>query len=317
MRIRGGSAAFVRFNEDGDATVISGVMDNGQGNDSMIAQIAAEELGISLDRIKVITGDTSVTPSDQGAYSQASTLISGGAVKAAAADAKEQLLEVAAQMLEAKKVDLVARDGRIFIKGETERSVDVAKVARTALGQNRAILGRGDRWPDADPKREWIKNPRGQVASAYSFGTAVAEVEVDPETGKVKLLNMVAAHDCGQPINPLAVEQQIQRSAMEAGPQGVLMEKHLWTKNGQNLNANFADYWFPLSTDVPNIDPIVVTSNDPFGPFGAKEGGLSIAVAMIGAVANAVQNAIGVMPKELPITPEVVLRMLEEKKSIQ
>jgi CO/xanthine dehydrogenase Mo-binding subunit len=219
-------------------------------------------------------------------------------------------------MLEANKNDLVGRDGRIFIKGEPEKSVEIAKVARTALAQNRAILGRGDRWPDADPKREWVKNPRGQIASAFSFGTAVAEVEVDPETGKVKLLNMVAAHDCGQPINPLAVEQQIQRSAMEAGPQGVLMEKHLWTGGGQNLNANFADYWFPLSTDVPNIDPIVVTSNDPFGPFGAKEGGLSIAVAMIGAVANAVQNAVGVMPKELPVTPEVVLRMLEEKKPI-
>jgi 4-hydroxybenzoyl-CoA reductase subunit alpha len=315
MGIRGGSAAFVRFNEDGDATVISGVIDNGQGNDSMISQIAAEELGIALDKIKVVTGDTSMTPSDQGAYSQASTLISGGAVKAAATDAKEQLLEVAAQMLEANKRDLVAREGRIFVKGETERSVDIAKVARTALAQNRAILGRGDRWPEADPKREWIKNPRGQVASAYSFGTAVAEVEVDPETGKVKLLNMVGAHDCGYPINPLAVEQQIQRSAVEAGPDGVLMERHLWTNKGQNLNANFGDYWFPLSTDVPNIDPIIVTSNDPFGPFGAKEGGLSISVAMIGAVANAVQNAIGVMPKELPVTPEVVLRLLEEKKS--
>jgi len=314
MGIRGGSAAFVRFNEDGDVVVISGVMDNGQGNDSMIAQIAAEELGIPLEKVKVITGDTSITPSDQGAYSQASTLISGGAVKAAAADAKEQLLEVASQMLEAKKDELVARDGRIFVKDEPERSVDIAKVARTALARNRAILGRGDRWPDADPTREWIKNPRGQIASAFSFGTAVAEVEVDPETGKVKILKMVAAHDCGFPINPMAVEQQIQRSAMEGGPQGILMEKHLWSKKGQNLNANFIDYWFPLATDVPNIEPIIVTSNDPFGPFGAKEGGLSISVAMVGAMANAVRNAIGIMPKEFPLTPEVILRLLEEKR---
>jgi 4-hydroxybenzoyl-CoA reductase subunit alpha len=317
MGIRGGSAAFVRFNEDGDATVISGVMDNGQGNDSMISQIAAEELGIPLDRIKVVTGDTSVTPSDQGAYSQTSTALSGGAVKAAAADAKRQLLEIAAQMMEANKDDLVARDGRIFTKGAPEKFIDIAKVARTALAQNRAILGRGDRWANADPKREWVKNPRGQIASTFSFGTAVAEVEVDPETGKVKLLNMVAAHDCGYPINPLAVEQQIQRSAMEAGPQGVIMEKHMWTARGQNLNANFADYWFPLSTDVPNIDPIFVISNDPFGPFGAKDGSLSIPAAMTGAMANAVQNAIGVMPKELPLTPEVVLRMLEEKESVK
>jgi len=313
MGIRGGSAAFVRFNEDGDATVISGVMDNGQGNDSMIAQIAAEELGIQFEKIKVITGDTSMTPSDPGAYSQASTLISGGAVKAAAADAKAQLLEVAAQMLKADKEELVARDGRITVKGDSGKAVDIARVARTALAQNRAILGRGDRWPDADPKREWIKNPRGQVASAYSFGTAVAEVEVDPKTGKVKLLNMVAAHDCGQPINPLAVEQQIQRSAVDGGPEGVLMEKHLWTEKGQNLNANFTDYWFPLATDVPNIDPIIVSSGDPFGPFGAKEGGLSISVAMTGAVANAVQDALGMMPRELPVTPEVVLEMLKKK----
>jgi len=315
MGIRGGSGAFVRFNEDGDAIVISGVMDNGQGNDSMISQIASEELGIPLERIKVVTGDTSLTPADQGAYSQASTLISGGAVKAAALDAKNQLFEVAAQMLEANKEDLVSREGRIFIKGTPDKFVDIGKVTRTALAQNRAILGRGDRWPNADPRREWVKNPRGQVASTFSFGTAVAEVEVDRETGKVKLLNMIAAHDCGYPINPLAVEQQIQRSAMEAGPKGVLMEKHIWTPNGQNLNANFIDYWFPLSTDVPNIVPIIVTSNDLFGPFGAKEGGLAIAVAMTGAVANAVQNAIGVMPKELPLTPEVIFRMLEEKES--
>lgn len=314
MGIRGGSAAFVRFNEDGDVVVISGVMDNGQGNDSMIAQIAAEELGIPLDKVKVVTGDTSITPSDQGAYSQASTLISGGAVKAAAADAKEQLFEVAALMLEAKKDDLVSHDGFIFVKNEPQRKVEISKVARTALAKNRAILGRGDRWPDADPTREWIKNPRGQIASAISFGTAVAEVKVDPETGKIKVLNMVAAHDCGYPINPLAVEQQIQRSAIEGGPQGVILEKHRWTKKGQNLNANFIDYWFPLATDVPNIEPIIVTSNDPFGPFGAKEGGLSISVAMVGAMANAVRNAIGIMPEELPVTPEVILRLLEEKK---
>ncbi|MDA8189042.1 MAG: xanthine dehydrogenase family protein molybdopterin-binding subunit [Dehalococcoidales bacterium] len=314
MGIRGGSGAFVRFNEDGDATVISGVVDNGQGNDSMIAQIAAEELGLSVDKIKVVTADTSMTPADQGAYSQASTVMSGGAVKAAAADAKNQLLQVAAEMLEANPKDLVARDGRIYAKGSPDRFLDIAKVARTALSRDHAILGRGDRWPSADAKREWVKNPRGQVASAFSFGTAVAEVEVDRETGRVKLLNMVAAHDCGYPINPLAVEQQIQRSALEAGPEGTLLEKHMWTANGQNLNANFLDYWFPLSTDVPNIDPIIVTSNDPFGPFGAKEGGLSISVAMVGAVANAVQNAIGVTPKQLPITPEVVLRLLEEKE---
>jgi len=311
MGIRGGSGAFVRFNEDGDATVISGVVDNGQGNDSMIATIAAEELGLPREAIKVVTADTSMTPADQGAYSQASTVISGGAVKAAAADAKRQLLEVAADLLEANKEDLIPKDGKIFIKGSPEKWVSMAKVARTALARDHQILGRGDRWPKGDSKREWVSNPRGQIASAFSFGTAVAEVEVDMETGRVKLLSMTAAHDCGYPINPLAVEQQIQRSALEAGPAGVMFEKHMWTDKGQNLNANFTDYWMPLATDVPNIDAIVVTSNDPYGPFGAKEGGLSISVAMVGAVANAIRNAIGVPVKEFPMTPDAILRAIE------
>ncbi len=313
MGIRGGSGAFVRFNEDGDATVISGVVDNGQGNDAMIAAIAAEELGLPVEAIKVVTADTSMTPADQGAYSQASTLVSGGAVKAAAADAKRQLFETAADLLEANKDDLTARDGKIFIKGSPEKSVSLAKVARTSLARDKAILGRGDRWPRGDNKREWISNPRGQIASTFSFGTAVAEVEVDMETGRVKLLNMTAAHDCGYPINPMAVEQQIQRSAFEAGPAGVMLEKHAWTKLGQNLNANFNDYWFPLSTDVPNVETIIVTSNEDFGPFGAKEGGLSISVAMIGAVANAIRNAIGTTINDFPMTPEVVLRAIERK----
>ncbi|MBI2953887.1 MAG: molybdopterin-dependent oxidoreductase [Chloroflexi bacterium] len=313
MGIRGGSGAFVRFNEDGDATVISGVVDNGQGNDAMIAAIAAEELGLPIEAIKVVTADTSMTPSDQGAYSQASTILSGGAVKAAAADAKRQLFDVAADLLEANKEDLVARDGKIFIKGSPEKSVSLAKAARTALGRDKAILGRGDRWPKGDHKREWVSNPRGQLASAFSYGTAIAEVEVDMETGRVKLLNMTAAHDCGYPINPLSVEQQMHRSALEAGPAGVMLERHAWTAAGQNINANFTDYWFPLATDVPNIETIIVTTNDKFGPFGAKEGGLSISIAMIGAVANAIRNAIGTTVHDFPMTPDVVLRAIEAR----
>lgn len=314
MGIRGGSAAFVRFNEDGDVTVISGVVDNGQGNDSMISQIAAEELGLSVGDVQVVTADTSVTPADQGAYSQSSTLLSGGAVKEAAADAKRQLLEIASNMLEAKADDLEARDGRIYVRGSPDRYVATAKVARTALAKNHTILGRGYRWPAIDPGREWVKNPRGQIATTFSFGTAVAEVEVDQATGRIKVLRLVAAHDCGYPINPMAVEQQIQRSAVEGGLQGVLLERHLWNK-GQNLNANFLDYWFPLAVDVPKIEPIIVTSNETFGPFGAKEGGMSIGVAMVGAVANAVRNATGVTIRELPITPDTVVRSLEEQRS--
>lgn len=316
MGIRGGSAAFVKFNEDGDVTVISGVVDNGQGNDSMLTQIAAEELGLPMNMIRVVSADTSVTPSDQGAYSQSSTLLGGGAVKEAAADAKKQLFEVAADMLEASKEDLESREGRIYVRGTPDKNISIGRAVRTALSKNKTIMGKGYRWPSVDPKREWVKNPRGQLGSAFSFGAAVAEVEVDLETGRVKLLNMVAAHDCGYPINPQAVEQQIERSAVESGVKGAILERHLWD-NGQTLNSNFLDYWMPTTLDVPHIDPIIVITNDAFGPFGAKEGGMSLAMSACGAVANAIYNATGLWIKELPLTPDKILKALEEKRATE
>ena len=129
----------------------------------------------------------------------------------------------------------------------------------------------------------------------------------------MKVLRMVAAHDCGYPINPMAVEQQIQRAAMQSGICGGLLEQILWDK-GQSLNANYLDYWFPTALDVPNIEPIIVASNDPFGPFGAKEGSLSISISMQSAIACAIREALGVYPTEAPFTPERILKALEEKE---
>lgn len=312
MGIRGGSAAFIKFNEDGEATIISGVVDNGQGNDSMVVQIAAEELGLPMEAVKLISADTSVTPLDQGAYSQSATLLSGGAVKEAAADAKRQLFQIAAKELGANIEDLESKDGRIYVKSDPDRNMTIARAVRTALSKDVTIMGRGYRWPKIDHTREWVKNPRGQLAAAFSYGTCVAEVEVDQETGKIKLLNMIAAHDCGFPINPMAVEGQIHRSAVASGVQGGLLERHLWD-NGQTLNANFLDYWFPTALDVPKIETIIVVTNDPFGPFGAKEGGLSIATGMYSAIANAIHDAVGIWLKDIPFTPEKVLKALEEK----
>jgi CO/xanthine dehydrogenase Mo-binding subunit len=160
--------------------------------------------------------------------------------------------------------------------------------------------------------REWVTKPRGQFATTYSYGCSVAEVSVDRETGEVKVLNMVAAHDCGYPINPMAVEQQIEGAAWGAGICDGIFEKILWDK-GQNLNANNLDYWFPTALDSPPIEPIIVSSNDPFGPFGAKEGSLSIRMSMYSAIACAIHDATGVWLKEVPFTPENVLKALESK----
>lgn len=138
-------------------------------------------------------------------------------------------------------------------------------------------------------------------------------MEVDKETGKVKVLRMVAAHDCGYPINPMAVEQQLEGAAMSSGISGGLLERILWDE-GQNLNANNLDYWFPTALDVPDIEPIIVSSIDPFGPFGAKEGSLTIRISMYSAIACAIHEATGIWPTEVPFTPEKILQALETKQ---
>ncbi len=314
MGIRGGSSAFIKFNEDGDATIISGVVDNGQGNESMVVQIAAEELGLPMENVRLVSADTGICPLDQGAYSQTATLISGGAVKEAAADAKRQLFEVAARMLEAKPEELEAGLGNIYVKKDPKRSQPIRRVVVNALANNITIMGRGYRWPDIDNAREWVTNPRGQFATTYSYGCSIAEVEIDRETGKVKVLEMIAAQDCGYPINPMAIEQQVEGGAFSSGMQLGVFEKILWD-NGQNLNANNLDYWFPTALDVPKIQTIIVASNDPFGPFGAKEASLSIRISMFSAIACAIHEATGIWLTEAPFTPEKVLQALQEKET--
>ncbi|MDQ7782316.1 MAG: xanthine dehydrogenase family protein molybdopterin-binding subunit, partial [Desulfomonilaceae bacterium] len=171
MGIRGGSEALIKMNEDGGATVISGVVDNGQGNDNMLVQIAAEELGIRPEDVQLISADSEVTPSDPGAYSQVSTFIGGHAVKNAASKVREMLFEAASDMLEADPDDLVARDRMIYVSGSPATGIPLKKVIRRVLSRGKAVSGEGDYWPKVDPKREWIKNPFGQMCGAFSFGT--------------------------------------------------------------------------------------------------------------------------------------------------
>ncbi|RKY02836.1 MAG: aldehyde oxidase [Spirochaetes bacterium] len=317
MGIRGGSQAFIKFNEDGEITLISGVVDNGQGNDSMLVQIAAEVLGVNMDEINLVSADTEITPLDQGAYSQAVAFVSGNAVKNAAEDAKKQLLNVAADIMGTKPELLELKDHKIFLKEDPERFVPLHKVVRTALIQKRPIKGEGSYMPDVDQNREWVKNPRGQHAGTFSYSVAIAEVEVDTETGKVKVLRLVGAHDCGKAINPIAIEGQFEGSAGAAGVGGTLMEEHLWS-DGRMLNPNMLEYKVPLSVDMPDETiPLIVESNDPKGPFGAKEAGLYGSMNMFQAITNAIYDAVGVWIKDYPVTPDKVLKALEEKKKNQ
>jgi CO/xanthine dehydrogenase Mo-binding subunit len=313
LGIRGGSQAFIKFHEDGGATVISGVVDNGQGNDNMLVQIAAEELGLPIEDVRLISADTEVTPTDAGSYSMISTFAGGNAVRYAALDAKAQLFELASEMLEADPEDLVAKDRKIFVKGAPAAGLAIEKVVRKGLLIGRPIMGKGAFAPDVDQRREWVTNPKGQLSQAFSFGATVSEVEVDPETGQVRALEVTCSQDCGFALNPMVVEGQFEGGAAMGGQGGMLGEEHKWHE-GYLLNPSLLEYKIPIIKDMPEIKSIIVESMDPIGPYGAKEAGMSVAMSAAQAYCNAVGNALGIYFNHYPLTPERILDAIENKR---
>jgi len=200
--------------------------------------------------------------------------------------------------------------GMIRIHG---RGFACEKVVRMSLSRGKNVSGEGEYWPKVDPQREWIKNPFGQMCGAFSFGTTIAEVAVDPETGKVKVLEVTAAQDVGFALNPLVLEGQFQGSVAMGGQGGMLTEYHTW-HDGRTLNPTQLDYGLPLACDMPKINTIIVESNDPDGPYGAKEAGMSIAMSAAQAYSAAISNAIGVYMDDFPITPDKILKAIQQKR---
>jgi CO/xanthine dehydrogenase Mo-binding subunit len=313
LGIRGGSQALVKFNEDAGVTLISGVADNGQGNDNMLVQVVAEELGLEMDDVTLITADTEITPNDPGTYSMVTTFAGGNAARLAAVDARNQLFDIAADSLEANPEDLVLKDKTIFVKGSPDRFLPLKKVVRTGLIKGQPVSGEGHFSPTVDQMREWVHNPEGQLSETFSFGATIAEVEVDPETGIVKVHEVTAAQDVGFALNPMVVEGQFEGSVAMGGQGGMLTEYHLWDK-GRCLNPSQLDYKVPLAADMPKINNIIVESMDPAGPYGAKEAGMSIAMSAAQAYATAIANAIGVTINDFPMTPDKILAAIESKK---
>jgi CO/xanthine dehydrogenase Mo-binding subunit len=313
MGIRGGSQAFIKLNEDGGVTVITGIVDNGQGNDHMIVQIVAEELGLTPDDVQLISADTEVTPSDPGSYSMCETFIGGNAVKLAALDVKRKLFKIAAETLGVGEGELSAKNRKIFVTTDPEKSMSLAKAVRLGLSRNESISGEGAYWPNVDSKREWVKNPYGQLSETFSFGAVIVEVRVDPETGQVEVLEAWAAQDVGYALNPKVIEGQFEGGFTMGGQGGMLSEFLQW-HDGRVLNPTQLGYLVPLAIDMPKINNIIVETIDPNGPYGAKEAGMSVAMSAAQAYSGAISNAIGVYLKEFPLTPDIILKAIEEKK---
>jgi len=306
------SDSFIKMNPDGSVIVYSGTSDLGQGSDTILLQIVAEELGIKFEQVRIVSADTETTPIDYGSFGTRVTFAAGNAVKMGAKVVREQLFEVASELLEAHVDDLVAREGAVHVKGSPERSVPIERIARVACyDKGKPLAGRGF-YNGPDSPSPDVSTYFGNTSPAYCFAAQVAEVEVDSETGLVKILNLVAAHDLGKAINPMAAEGQIE-GGLAQGIGYALMEDLVCSK-GVAVNPNFSDYKVLKAPDIPPIKTVLVESNDPNGPFGAKGVAEPALVPTTPAIANAIYDAIGVRITDLPITPERILEALNQKK---
>jgi len=298
------SAAEVRINIDGKVDLYIGSQDMGQGSNTTLSMICAEELGVRLEDIRLHMGDTDICPVDLGAWGSRETLMQGNAVKMAAAEAKRQIIEFAAAKLGPNIVyDLDIKDRWIHIIARPERGFSYFDVVKEAIrGRNgQTIIGRGHYTP----------HRKGMISPAYSFGVQAVEAEVDPDTGKIKLINCVTAHDCGQVINPLGVKGQLEGAIAMAAGYG--FTEDLPMDEGKVLNPNLVDYKVMRAAEMPETKVIEIETYEPEGPFGAKEAGEGLTNPTAGALGNAVYHATGISIKNLPITSEKVLDALREK----
>ena len=306
-----GSSATIKINEDGKALILSGEGECGQGVHTAMCQIAAEELGVPVEDVEISRADTDLTTFCLGAFASRLTYVSGNAVKNAATNVKQQLFEQAAEMLEANAADLMARHGKIFVKGAEGKSLTVSDVARARLFRHNGapIVGSGSF--DADsvlPDSTRFGNESG----AYNYGAQAAQVHVDPETGQVKILQFVVASDCGTVIYPLGAEGQVEGGLAQGI--GYALTEGLQIDEGKPINPNFSDYRIPAMRDMPPLQHAFADSYEPTGPFGAKGLGELNMDPTAAVLNNAIFDAVGVRLKTLPITPEKILRALKEKR---
>jgi CO/xanthine dehydrogenase Mo-binding subunit len=288
----------------------TGGNDIGQGSNSVVAYLVAEELGLHVDDVRVVAADTDLCPVDLGAYSSRVTFMVGNAAIDAARKLRHQIVEaVAAEwQVDPQRVRMV--EGQVIDLEDSERAIasreafEIAEVRFDTLGStgsyNTPTLG-GD-----------YRGGTIGASPAYSFTAHVVEVTVDTETGRITCDKVWCAHDCGRALNPMLVAGQIEGSVY-MGIAEALLEHHDVNRFGLHAGPSLLDYRIPTTVDTPEIEAFIVESIDPEGPYGAKEAGEGPLHSAIPALANAVHDAVGIRLTELPFTPGKVLRALREK----
>ncbi|HEY6971289.1 MAG TPA: molybdopterin cofactor-binding domain-containing protein [Candidatus Angelobacter sp.] len=355
------STVNIKIDRDGGVVVYTGASEIGQGSDTMVAQVVAEVLGITLTRIKIVAADTDLTPIDIGSYSSRVTFMNGNASLRAAEDVKKKIVAAAARKMNCAPEEVVMRNDMVWKRGahapptdgmEAEQlleKVDTPRgnvqevsgrvegqILRGSLQQKRkeegpkdhmsfeeavvsaidfsgALTGTGSYAPPKEARGGTFKGAGVGPSPAYSYAAQVAEVSVDEETGEVTVHKVWAAHDCGRALNPVSVEGQVIGSVW-MGLGQALEEEMVW-KDGLLMNPGLLEYRSPSAVESPEVEPIIVESVDPEGPFGAKEASEGSLAATIPAIANAIYDAVGIRLREAPFTPERVLAALRAKKS--
>ncbi len=308
-----GSSVLLKLQEDGKVILTHGGTEIGQGCNTVFCQMAAEILGIPFEDVIQGPSDSDTAILDSGMFSDRCTYWDGNATIAAANDLKRQLAEIAAKELKADPKDLEFKKRRIHVKGEPGRGMDLLKAVRTAyydLGT--PLYGRGY-WAATDIDLVDWKTGRGNLAHGIDFIATAIEMDVDRETGQVRLIRAAHGDDAGQPIHPVMLEGQVNGgSAHMTGH--ALLEESLYDEKGRMRNFTWRDYKQPTALDTPEYIVQHIHTHDPYGPFGAKGAGEASSCSSLAAIANGVYDAVGVRIKDLPITPEKIIAELRKKE---
>ncbi len=307
-------SAIVRLNHNGTVTLMEGDVEFGQGPDTAYSQIVAETLGLPLDDVTLVAGDSELCPLNYSNFLSGGLFVGGGACYYAALDLRNKLLKAGSEFFKTAPEDLDMKNRAVFIKAKPQRSVPFGDLLRINIQKHLgdAMIGVG--YKKAVPEIEFypsLSKGTGRFTDAYSYAAAAAEVEVDRETGRVKVLKLAMADDCGNRINPAAVEGQMASQAV-MGMGDALLEEVI-DEHGRVINPTLVDYEIPRAFDVPEILLVDGCDWEPKGPYGGKEAGEVARAAVIPAIANAIHDAVGVRLFRVPITPERLLNALKNK----
>jgi len=304
------SGAEIRIDRGGGVTVMCGTAEIGQGSDNMLASVAAETLGVLPEDVHVVSGDTSLAPVDLGSYSSRVTMMAGNAVKDAGMKLRALLFEAASEKLDVPIERLATAYRRVYDLRDPEKHLPFVEAANLAEGKHGTLVAAGSYKPPAGIGGSY-KGAGVGPTPAYSYQASVAEVSVDLDTGTLTVDKITTAHDCGRALNPPNVEGQIEGSAY-MGYGEIMVEEQIF-RGGLHKKPSLLDYKLPTSLDTPELEAILIETNDSEGPFGAKEAGEGPLNSVIPAIANAVYDAIGVRFDETPITAEKVLDALGKR----